>query len=178
MAPEFFKFYFLNSIMNSRSYASEQYAFEMFGLGEPVISETELIHSLKNLKVPEGIWKIDDKYISIEVKRIIGGNLPVHVDGKRRVIRRRTHGCEKIIWPWETTVISSLQKISIELVQIYKVREHHVVFIVPNEMTLRTFKRTSYNIERCAIEYIQTNVPPCRIFLHIIRGSTSLFEAL
>lgn len=167
-------------MVDARSAASELFAFQRLGLCDPIVNELTLVKTFVGCKVPEGIFvhpDDDTRRISVEVKRIIGGRLPMD-GGGHRVIRRHSkrHGGDKIIWPWTSSVESALTKVNAEITRTYGLVEHHAVFLVPESMTKRTQARTMRHIIDVARMHLRDHPPPCRIRLHMVSGDDDLFE--
>ena len=130
--------------------------------------------------VPEGIFRYptNDKIISVEVKRIVGNNLPFddrHEGLKRRFIRRRKH----IVWPWASTVEAALQKANKCVVDTYFVEEHHMVFVIPQSLSSRMYIRVTDHIHNTVKQCIEKGfdaIKSNRIHTHIIQGPDELFD--
>lgn len=164
-----------------RAKPSEDFAFEHLGLNEThqIKTEDELMNEFASV-VPEGIFRYptNDKIISVEVKRIVGNNLPLddRQDGlRRRFIRRRKH----IIWPWASTVEAALQKASENLIETYFVQEHHMVFVIPESLSSRMYHRVTDHIHYTVQQYLEKGcnvIKSNRIHTHIIQGPDNLFD--
>ena len=142
-----------------RSYASEQFVFEMMGITKAhvVIEEDEMILLLASLglqgvKVPERIYrnpKNKHEIWSLEVKRVPGNRLPVdHLkDGTlhQRLIRNRH---KAPIWPWARTVQSALHKANTTIVEMFGVKNHCIVFLFPQSLDNRARRRLIQQIHR------------------------------
>lgn len=158
-----------------RAWPSESYAFTQLGFSDIHIikSEQELMSEFCGA-VPEAIFRDPhtEKNVSIEVKRIVGNDLPKG-DG-RRFIRRR----KSIIWPWTSTVESALGKVNGHIICTYMVQEHHIVFIVPESLSQKSFERLKYHVDTTVNERISTvaDLKPKRIHTHVIRGPLYLFD--
>jgi len=162
-----------------RALPSEMYAFKHLGLQEKnkIKSEKELMNECFGM-VPEAIFKhpLNNKNISVEVKRIVGNKLPFE-GGGRRLIRRRKH----IIWPWKSTIEASLDKINGDIVNKYSVSEHHVVIVVPENLSERSHNRLLNHIQDSANNYFvntSLSLKKNRIFIHVIKGNVNLFDRL
>tara|TARA_B100001741_G_scaffold313747_2_gene321667 strand:+ start:326 stop:838 length:513 start_codon:yes stop_codon:yes gene_type:complete len=166
---------------DSRAKPSEYFAFKHLGLNEThqIKTENELMSEISTV-VPEGIFRYptNDKIISVEVKRIVGNNLPLddrHEGSKRRFIRRRKH----IIWPWASTVEAALQKANECVIGTYFVEEHHMVFVTPQSLSSRMHHRITEHIHNTVKEYLKREyniIKSNRIHTHIIQGPDSLFD--
>ena len=156
------------------AFLSEQYAFERLGIAKHMIkTEKEMIEECDG-KVPEGIFwdPVKKKIISVEVKRIVGNRLPKE-GGGRKILRRRKH----IIWPWQTTIMNAMNKISEQIVHNYKVQEHHIVIIIPNDLGSRAYNRIcnhSYEIfyNHAATIGMKIN----HMHMHFLSGPLYLFD--
>lgn len=163
-----------------RSWPSERYAFEILGLqlSHVVVSENEMIHDIcEDCTVPEAIFKhpITGKLISVEVKRIVGNNLPNEGKRQRKLIRRR----KQIIWPWSSTVEAALSKANETIVKYYMVEEHHVVFIIPDFLSSRDSNRVETHIYASVNNYFEkfdSVIRRNRIFVNIVKGPSELFD--
>ena len=161
-----------------RAKPSEEYAFEHLGLSinEQIKSEYDLITEFEGCCVPEAIFNHNGKNISVEVKRIIGNQLPIESTG-RRVIRRR----KQIVWPWKSTVEASLSKLNESIVHRYHIQEHHVVIVVPDNLTGKAHRKLLSHVYDTQQVYLETT--PCvlkhnHIFLHVIKGDVELFDRM
>lgn len=161
-----------------RSLPSECYAFEFLGLCEhhKLKSEDEIIREREHGTVPEAIFKHPDtqKIISVEVKRIVGNALPKEGKG-RRLIRRR----KSIIWPWTSTVQAALGKAHATLVKTYMVEEHYVVFVVPDNLSPRSFNRLRAHVMSAIDEFFaeqRNELKQNHVHVYMIQGPPELFD--
>ena len=164
-----------------RAKPSEEFAFEHLGLNiqHRIRTEYELMNEFESV-VPEGIFRYptNDKIISVEVKRIVGNNLPMDCgcDGeRRRFIRRR----KQIVWPWLSTVEAALQKANECVVQTYLVEEHHMVFVIPQSLSVRMHQRITEHIHHAVRQYITKGfniIKSNKIHTHVIQGPDELFD--
>ncbi len=160
-----------------RAWPSEEFAFEHLGFRDKIKSEVELMHEQKSC-IPEAIFRYNDKNVSVEVKRIIGNYLPEE-GGGRRVIRRRKH----IIWPWTSTVEAAINKLHESIVDSYFVQEHHIVFVIPDNLSKRSYSRLCLHIRSSIERMVEYNlkkgknvIKQSRIHTHIIEGPVELFD--
>lgn len=163
-----------------RSRPSEDYAFDHLGLTErdKIKSEDDLIQELSQFcTVPEGIFRHpkSQRIVSVEVKRIIGNSLPQdNNNGRRKILRR-----EKITWPWHSSVRAALEKANDRTVTTYKVEEHHVVFVVPDCLSLKNYNRLVTHVQETVDNYFHVQSHPMKrnkVQIHIIRGPSELFD--
>lgn len=158
---------------DERSYDSEVYALACLGMSFDtcVRREVELMRecvtNLMCMPVPEGIWTIDDKSYSVEVKRIVANRLP---EGTPRRIRRRG----KIIWPWTSTVESAIRKCTSMIAQRYAVDTHCVVFVVPETLSVKHKRKMSKHITEAAQD-LQCPLG-VKLKLFMVFGPDSLFD--
>jgi hypothetical protein len=170
---------------DERSLPSEKYALEFIckklGCQEVVKNEKELINEQEEGCVPEGIFKDNKgrKIISVEVKRIVGNDLPSEAHEKttkRKLIRRRKH----IVWPWTSTVVAALSKANSKIVERYNVNEHHIVFVIPESMDNRSYERLLRHIDDSVRQYFSycQDLPlkKNKFFVHSLRGPSMLFD--
>lgn len=157
-----------------RAWPSERFAFAQLGLTQQLKSESDLITETSGT-VPEAIFRhpSTNKIMSIEVKRIVGNSLPECGKG-RRLIRRR----KSIIWPWTSTVEAALKKANDTLVNMYMIQEHHIAFVVPDNLSTRSFERVYNHIETTvhACKEMCSQMMVKRIRVHIIQGPVELFD--
>ena len=166
---------------DSRAKPSEEFAFQHLGLNlnHQIKTEHELINEFESV-VPEGIFyhPNNDKIISVEVKRIVGNNLPSDdsYDGdRRRFIRRR----KQIVWPWLSTVEAALQKANECVIQTYFVEEHHMVFVIPESLSVRISQRITEHIHKSVKKCITqgyNKIKSNKIHTHVIQGPDILFD--
>ena len=159
-----------------RSLASELYAFSYLGLPieDMVVSERELIDNYAT-HVPEAIFTVDNKRITVEVKRIPGNTLPVPDDGlPKRSLRRRN----LIIWPWTSTVENALKKATPLLSHDYGIVCHHVVFVIPDTLARKQKIRLHNHVNSTVHRYKNDDCVHPNIRVHIIDGPLVLFEHL
>ena len=164
--------------LHERDLRSEKFAFDALRLDDPVVKECDLIHEFDGLKVPEGIFRdpVDnDRNISVEVKRIIGIDLPTCGGGRRKILRRVNRN-ERIIWPWTSSVHLAISKLHPRIAQVYNVHSHHVVFIIPVSLTDSVKRRTIQHIKRVTTSFLQSYTPVRRTRLHIVEGMDELFD--
>lgn len=161
-----------------RSWPSEQYAFNYLGLNvsDCLKSEVDLMNECNNSCVPEAIFKhpVNQKVISVEVKRIVGNRLPIEGKG-RRVIRRRNG----IVWPWTSTVETALGKATELFCSFYMIEEHHVVFIIPDTLSKRDHRKVHLHIYSAVNDFIhneRNELKSSKIRVYIIAGPKQLFD--
>lgn len=165
---------------DTRSLASEQYAFHQLGLEKPLVSEQQLISRFDGTRVPEGIFahpRDGSMRVSVEVKRIIGGKLPSG-GGGRRVIRRRCKGGDHIIWPWTSSVEAAFSKLHDDIADEFRVSEHHTVFLIPMSIDAKTWTRTVRHIHDIAAHYTKTHSLSRPVIMHILRCDDIMFDRL
>lgn len=161
-----------------RSWPSESYAFKHLGFSHyhQLKSEQDLIDENSIGTVPEAIFQnpFNNRIMSVEVKRIVGNNLPKEETG-RRIIRRR----KQIIWPWTSTVEAALSKANARIVSMYMIEEHHVVFVVPDKLTDRAHTRVISHIQETIAAYYKNGnavMKQNKTHVHIIKGPSNLFD--
>ena len=157
---------------DARSYESEVYAFQHLGF-ECIKTECELMSELGYCRVPEGIfWDCKNRYkVSVEVKRLIGNELPR--EGKsRRIVRRR----KSIIWPWTSTVESAIEKAHPKITDLFTIEMHHVVFVVPEQLSAKSFRRLHQHINEVASRFMNYTTIGVPVSVHIIKGPSTLFD--
>lgn len=135
------------------SFESEEHAFKILGLKNPIISETELIKKFEGLKVPEALFDDNGTIVSVEVKRIIGNTLPKSGQGRRR-IKRYVKGRERIIWPWTSSVETALSKLHSNVANEFCVNVHVAVFLIPAFLSNSVKERIIRHIETIATTFL------------------------
>jgi len=151
-----------------RSLPSEHFALEQLGIAYCIKSERELMQEYTT-HVPEGIFLMNGKVVSVEVKRIIGNWLPTeqNPDGRRRIIRRG-----QIVWPWRSTIESALRKSCSPAVLDYKVQIHYVAIVIPESLSEHHKSRLEKHIRQISTDtMIKTKV--C-----IFEGPDQLFDRI
>jgi len=163
---------------DASSLPSEKYVFEQLGLTSHSLfrSEEELIREAEKRgggRVPEGIWKLPGKLVSVEVKRIAGNTLPVHnnPDGRRRIVRRG-----KIVWPWQSTVQCAVQKACSFSLLEYGVSMHYAVFLLPETMSSSEQGRTTRHILDAAAEEAGKRKDGVKVSVVVMTGPVTLFD--
>ena len=151
-------------IPDARSEESEMYAIKHLGLQNSYVkTEKQLMEEFVGMKVPEGIFCHHDVTISVEVKRIVGNLLPEE-NGKRRQISTRKKG---ISWPWRSTVKSAVTKVTDEIATKYNIRQHHVVFVVPDTLSHHSFSKLVKHIRSSACDCIFGMDTSFRVLVHV-----------
>ena len=151
-----------------RSLPSEHFALEQLGIVDCIRSEDELMQEYTT-RVPEGIFFMDGKVVSVEVKRIIGNWLPVeqNPDGRRRIFRRG-----RIVWPWRSTIESALKKSFSQAVLDYRVQIHYVAIVIPESLSEHHKARLEKHIRQVSTDtMVKTKV--C-----IFEGPDQLFDRI
>lgn len=157
-----------------RGFESERHAFERLGLSDPCVAEHELLKEFEG-RVPEGIFQVGSKVLSVEVKRIVGNTLPKGGGGRRR-ITRIVAGRERIIWPWTSSVEMALSKLSDEVAAKYHVHEHHAVFLIPLSLPVTTKNRMKQHIASVACRCLETKTYARKVRYHIFESEDRFFD--
>ena len=157
-----------------RGFESERHAFERLGLSEPQVSEDELVREFDG-RVPEGIFTVESKVLSVEVKRIVGNSLPKGGGGRRR-ITRMVDGRKRIVWPWTSSVETALSKLSDAVAERYNVCEHHAVFLIPTSLPSAAKQRTIQHIVHTADRYLGRNIVQTKVRYHIFETEDRFFD--
>lgn len=163
-----------------RSLDSELHAFSYLKLDpndreQLAASERDLIDSYGShgLPVPEAIFKVANKRVTVEVKRIPGNTLPLENGSQRKLTRRGFY-----VWPWKSTVFNAMKKATPRLSLEYGIVIHHVVFVVPDNLTRKTRCRLQNHILSAVNEFRHDeNVHP-KIQVHIIDAPVEMFDRL
>ena len=114
----------------------------------------------------------DKRLVSVEVKRLIGNELPVD---SRTNSRRKIWERNKITWPWKKTVLSALEKANPEIVKEYGITSHHIVFLVPDTLS----KHSSSRLEKRALSVVEMYVSFLsvkRVFVHFLPTPSHHFD--
>ena len=152
-----------------------------------LFSESELREQVKDLEflrkknIPEGIFKSGDNNFSVEVKRF--PELIVRKEGKisRREPQCTPQGSKKfgkyrhgfIRHPLARIVWEAVGKASDYIVRNFEIWEHKMVFIFPDNLDMKTIKRTikmSIKESQLAIEAGMTNVKKVKIYFGIMNS--------
>ena len=162
-----------------RSRESENYALSYCLKLDPnnpdhlVKSETALIQDYRTV-VPEGIFKLNEELITVEVKRIPGNILPCEDGSVPRKLRRRG----RITWPWESTVVNAMKKATPSLSSDYGISRHHVIFVIPNTLNPRTKRRLHQHILATVDKFRNDKEMHPNIQIHIIDAPIQMFDRL
>jgi len=156
---------------------SEIHAFDRLGLKNPVVSESELIKMFNGLKVPEAIFYVDGKMMSIEVKRIIGNTLPSCGEGKRNV-KRYVKGKHRISWPWTSSVECALSKLHRSVAENFAINLHLAVFLIPEYLSNSTKNRINRHIHDVANNFFITHVTSTKVKYLILNCERKYFDRL
>tara|TARA_Y100000389_G_C17425282_1_gene499206 strand:+ start:343 stop:828 length:486 start_codon:yes stop_codon:yes gene_type:complete len=159
------------------SFDSEEHAFKILGLKNPIISETELIKKFEGLKVPEALFNDNGKIISVEVKRIIGNTLPQCGEGRRR-IKRYVKGRERIIWPWTSSVETALSKLHSNVANEFCVKIHVAVFLIPEFLTNSVKERIIRHIKTISNSYLTDKHTSTKVKYFIFDCDEKYFDRL
>ena len=157
-----------------RSFASEMFALKCLGLdyGHCLKTETQLMCEYSQIcQIPEGIWVIDSKITSVEVKRIVGNSLPSEGGGRRRIVNR-----SHIIWPWSSTVRSAVLKGMTFLMEDCNVQVHFVVFIIPETLSMGVRNKMQRHIFKIISQMTPLFTRKMRVF--VFPGPAHLFDRL
>ena len=160
---------------DARSLASEVYALGRLCVEKCVRSERELIDEFPGQKIPEGIFYLEGRLVSIEVKRIIGNLLPQEEHETERRKKRSKKG-DHISWPWDRTVEMAIEKANDEMLKKYCIRAHHVVFVYPDLLSRRQVSRLRAHVHTTV--HRKKHITPAKIFTHLISGPGFLFDRL
>ena len=154
---------------------SERYAFSRLGLGDPIVTEDELIKQFAGLRVPEALFNQDGNIISVEVKRIIGNSLPMSADGRRR-IRRYVNGKERIVWPWTSSVEIALSKLNHVIAARYNVNTHVAVFLIPETLNGSEKGKVVKRIHAIASDFMMNNKTTTKVKYYILYCDKYYFD--
>lgn len=160
---------------DTRSMESEYHAFSRLGLGDPIVTEKELIKLFDGSKVPEALFYSEGKTISVEVKRIIGNTLPKCGGGKKR-IKRYVRGKERIIWPWTSSVEVALSKLDMQIAKKFNVDIHLAVFLLPDHLNDNVKHRVIKHINNVAMSFLSTKHTPTKVKYYIITCDNYFFD--
>lgn len=139
------------------SFESEEHAFKILGLKNPIISENELIKKFEGLRVPEALFNDNGTIVSVEVKRIIGNTLPHCGQGRKRIkryVKRYVNGRERIVWPWTSSVETALSKLHSNIANEFCVNIHVAVFLIPSFLSNSVKERIIRHIETVATTFL------------------------
>lgn len=156
-----------------RSRQSEEYAFKALGFKKHV-DEEELMREFNNICVPEGIFlDEEERNVSVEVKRLIGNQLPVDAKTcQRRKIWERNH----ITWPWRKTVLSAVNKAHPDIIYKYDVFAHHIVFLVPDTLPKNGRRRLEKRVITVVEEKVTSISVPKRVYVHFVSAPETHFD--
>jgi len=161
----------------SSSSESEERAFQILGLKNPIISEDELIRRFEGLKVPEALFYDNGTTVSVEVKRIIGNTLP-HCGKGRRRIKRYVKGRERIIWPWTSSVETALSKLHSSIAHEFCVSIHIAVFLIPDILSNSVKERIIRHIETIASTFLTERNTSTKVKYFIFDCDEKYFDRL
>lgn len=157
---------------DARTAASEAIAFAYLGLNpsDLICSESDLIARYSGCtRIPEAIF-VDPsdatRMVSIEVKRIVGNRNP-------RDVRKTVRG--RYVWPWIATIQSALSKANHVVVNDFNVKVHHMVFVLPNTISLKEARSIRRHVGR-VMQECETAARVC--CAHLIRVSEEVFDDL
>ena len=162
-----------------RSLSSEIFAFEYLKIKDVIIREEDLINMYANrsIKIPECI-AVDpndsSKIISVEVKRICGNNLPKDYEGQKRRIKRGRRN--KIVWPWEKTIVEGMTKAHPTLINDMQITAHHSVFVIPSSLNKKELRKVCSHIVNTALD--KQDHLHCHTTVHVIQGNEFMFDRL
>lgn len=168
---------------------SELTGFKILNLSPKklILSESELRENVKDLpknikkNIPEGIFKEGDTNFSVEVKRF--PDLIVRREGK--ISRREPECCPKgnskfgkyrtgkIRHPLARIVWEAVGKASDYIVENFKISEHKLVFIFPDNISEKIIRRTikmSVHETSLAIQSGLTKVKKVRIYFGVMNS--------
>mgnify|MGYP001501511312 FL=1 len=157
-----------------RSLPSEHFALKQLGIVHCIKNENELMQEYTS-RVPEGIFSMDGKIVSVEVKRIIGNWLPVeqNPDGRRRILRRG-----QIVWPWRSTVESALKKSYSQAILDYGVQIHYVAIVIPESLSEYHKTRLEKHIRQTSDVFFLTDTTIVKTKVCIFEGPDQLFDRI
>lgn len=123
-----------------------------------ICGERDLCRRYASCMIPEGVFFIDGKNVSIEVKRIT-------------CIRPRTPSQR---WQWRTTVENAVMKGNSVIIADYNVQLHIAVFVLPECLSMRKRQRAVRHIG-ASLERIKNIRVPVRS--HIIVTEVDAFNS-
>ena len=154
---------------------SEERAFQILGLKNPIINEEELIKKFDGIKVPEAVFDDNGTIVSVEVKRIIGNTLPLCGEGKRR-ITRYVNGKERIIWPWTSSVETALSKLHVNIAKAFSVDVHLAVFLIPEYLSSGVKYKIKRHIRTIAHSFLTSTTTSTKVKYVIFNCEKKYFD--
>lgn len=159
------------------SFESEEHAFKILGLKNPIISENELIKKFEGIRVPEALFNDNGTIVSVEVKRIIGNTLPLCGQGRRR-IKRYVKGRERIVWPWTSSVETALSKLHSIIANEFCVSIHVAVFLIPEFLSNSVKERIIRHIKTIATTFLTYKTTSTKVKYFIFGCDKKYFDRL